>query len=82
MSDVEQTLKHVVDRDEMHRLIDALEPGQQAVLVTQVTTLEGQSVQYYHVGALNLWAAMGMLETAKLFIFDQHLHADEYEEEA
>lgn len=67
---LDRQLKHVVDKSEMHRLIDELEDGSCAVLVVGVKNEEGaSSVDYRFCGEMPLWKGLGFMETAKQFMF-------------
>jgi hypothetical protein len=82
LSSIERQLEHAVDRDEMHRLIDALRDDQTAILIAQTDESanpdapDGQSVTYQQIGRIPLWKALGMIETAKVQITEAQFHGD------
>lgn len=74
---LERQLEHVVDRDEMHKLIDALEPDQTAILIAQAKCEEHNNgtVTFYHLGHILLWKALGLIEATKMEIQETMYHS-------
>jgi hypothetical protein len=76
----ERQIERIVDKDGMRKLIDSLRDDQSAILIAQCEDSE-ESVTYHILGNIPFWKGVGMIETAKLELFEQHYHGELYEDD-
>ena len=72
--ELEKQIETIVDKQEMHGLIDAVQDGKTAILIAENTTGGATEITFFHIGTLPLWKLLGMIEAVKVEVSMHHYH--------